>query len=83
MRRSDLEFIVEVVQKSGFKKPGAFIGTLCLVDADQPQSTVACYAVALVDGDTHTFFEPGVGGTVSQAEEDLLDIVRRRSRTLR
>ena len=83
MRRSDLEFIVETVQKSGFKTSGAFIGTMCIVDADQPQSTVACYAVALVGGETHTFFEPGVGATVSQAEEDLLDIVRRLSRSLR
>jgi hypothetical protein len=50
---------------------------MCLVSPGDPHSAVACYAVVLTDDGVETIFEPGVGGTVAQAEEDLLSIVKR------
>jgi hypothetical protein len=50
---------------------------MCLVSPDDPHSSVACYAVVLTQDGVETIFDPGVGGTVAQAEEDLLSIVKR------
>jgi len=77
MRRSDTEFIADVALRAGLSRGATGVGYMCLVSPGDPHSAVACYAVVLTDDGVETIFEPGVGGTVAQAEEDLLSIVKR------